>query len=403
MCDTVISIRKGRVFFAKNSDRDANEAQILRWFPAQEHAPQSTVRCTWRSLPQIEKTHAVLLSSPFWMWGAEMGANEHGVVIGNEAVFTNQPYVEEGLLGMDILRLGLERGASAEEAMEVIVDLLKRYGQGGRCGYTQAGFRYHNSFLIADAKGAYVVESAGMKIEVERIVEGTRAISNGLTLSALRPYGDRLREGVAQCRLRRSRVEQLAAEATDARSFLRVLRDHGEGQRWPRYRFLNGAMGCACMHSGGFLAASQSVASWLSELTPEGARHWATGTSAPCLGIFKPISLDRPLDLGQPTGQQDTQSLWWRFEALHRRVLHDPKMACGSFLDERDALEARIFAEEIEAADAWTQADAWMKAWSAWLEPQPLPDRRPFWLRRHWLRQERLAQRSLLPAFSNNP
>lgn len=43
------------------------------------------------------------------MWGAEMGANECGVVIGNEAVYPNDnegdhdPHVKR-LLGMDLLR-----------------------------------------------------------------------------------------------------------------------------------------------------------------------------------------------------------------------------------------------------------------------------------------------------------
>lgn len=70
------------------------------------------------------------------MFGAEMGTNEHGLTIGNEALFTVKPNKKDNnyLLGMDILRLALERSSNIEEAKFVIINLLTKYGQGGNCG-----------------------------------------------------------------------------------------------------------------------------------------------------------------------------------------------------------------------------------------------------------------------------
>ena len=55
---------------------------------------------------------------------------------------------------MDILRLALERSASAEEALHVIIGLLQDFGQSGNCSVDHALY-YHNSFLMADRTSAW--------------------------------------------------------------------------------------------------------------------------------------------------------------------------------------------------------------------------------------------------------
>ena len=185
MCDTFVALPdaslNGNLIFGKNSDRPNGEIQQVVSFPAQMYASNDSLQCTYLQIPQAPRTNSVILSKPHWMWGAEMGANEHGVVIGNEAVWTTEPYAETGLLGMDLLRLGLERGATANGALQVIVDLMEEYGQGGNCAehFTMS---YHNSYLLADETEAWVLETAGHYWVAEKISHGTRSISNGLSI-----------------------------------------------------------------------------------------------------------------------------------------------------------------------------------------------------------------------------
>jgi len=120
------------------------------------------------------------------MWGSEMGANEWGVCVGNEAVWTqlNGPNdEEERLLGMDLVRLALERAQTARQALDVITNLLETYGQGGTCSDTSS-FTYHNSFLMADPNEAYVLETADQQWAAQRVESGFRNISNCLSIGS---------------------------------------------------------------------------------------------------------------------------------------------------------------------------------------------------------------------------
>ena len=64
-------------------------------------------QCTYIEIAAVEETYACVLSKPAWIWGAEMGANEHGVCIGNEAVWSklnSEDDLVKRLLGMDLVR-----------------------------------------------------------------------------------------------------------------------------------------------------------------------------------------------------------------------------------------------------------------------------------------------------------
>ncbi|MEX1280723.1 MAG: carcinine hydrolase/isopenicillin-N N-acyltransferase family protein [Acidimicrobiia bacterium] len=388
MCDTFVALTADGVLFGKNSDRDPNEAQVLEWHPAAEHPPGAEVEATWIRVPQVDRTHAVLISRPFWMWGAEMGANEHGVVIGNEAVFTKQPYADSGLTGMDLLRLALERSASAAEAVGVIVDLLETHGQGGGCGHEDRSFTYHNSFLVADRDGAIVLETAGGEWATEEVVGRGRSISNGLTIPGFADlHADRLRGAVAACETRRAITEAAAEEATGVLDVLGALRSHG-ATPFPRYRLANGSMGAPCVHAGGALAATQTTASWAADLAAD--RHWVTGTAAPCVSLYKPVRVGEPVDLGPaPTDRFDQDTVWWQGEMVHRRALKDPIGTFGRVWSAFESVQRHWVEDPPDSASAFDRARRETARLAGDLAGTE--DERPRFVRRYWQERSRLA------------
>jgi hypothetical protein len=108
--------------------------------------------------------------------------NVHGVAAGNATIYTtlDPRDAPDALTGMDLVRLALERAATAVAAVEVITSLLERVGQGGS-GQEGARRPYWSSFLIADPTGAFVVETSGNAHAVEP-VDRARATSNRTTI-----------------------------------------------------------------------------------------------------------------------------------------------------------------------------------------------------------------------------
>ncbi|RLE70917.1 MAG: peptidase U34 [Thermoprotei archaeon] len=351
MCDTLVVLgnasKDGAVIFAKNSDREPNEAQVLEFYPRMEH-DEDTVKCTYIEVPQVKETYTILISRPFWMWGAEIGVNEYGVAIGNEAVFTKEPYAKKGLTGMDMLRLALERSKTAREALDIILKLLEKYGQGGNCGYTGKLY-YHNSFIIADPKEAWVLETAGEYWAAQK-VRNVRSISNALSIekewdmahprlvehavekgwckddedfSFAKCYTSWLYTYISKGRERQRYTQKMLEEKIgkiDLEYVKEIMRSHHTD---PDYYPPKGSMRDICMHAGGLTRPSQTAASYIGQLYPDFQIHWFTATSSPCISLYKPVFIVSGLpDLGpKPTGEYNPKVFWWIHEKLHRKIL----------------------------------------------------------------------------------
>ncbi|XP_033111102.1 secernin-1-like [Anneissia japonica] len=280
----------GVIVFAKNAGHTNEAVQEVIYCPAADHVTKT--KCTYIEVDQLSHTHAVLLCKVPWMWGADMGANEKGVCIGNIPVDSKSlgDADKEGkLTGPDLVRLGLERGDSAKDALDIITSLIKTFGTGGSCSEGQESV-FHNSFMIADRKEAWVLETAGKDWVAEQITEGVRNISNSYTIYTKRDEeSDSIKDkgsdfdfcGTFQadtCSGRFAAAKELIEKASgslDVNAMMNILRDQSSG---------------VCQ-SG---PDRMTVGSMVSILTPEGSSapcfHLVTATPDPSLSVFKPFA-----------------------------------------------------------------------------------------------------------------
>ncbi|MHA2357520.1 MAG: C69 family dipeptidase [Candidatus Heimdallarchaeaceae archaeon] len=392
MCDTIVAVgnstKDGSVIFGKNSDRDPNEVHNVEYIPRKKHKSKSKVKCTHISIPQVEETFAVLLMKPYWMFGCEMGTNEFGVTMGNEAVWSKEPIRKTGLLGMDMMRLALERSKTAREALEIITNLLEKHGQGGLNKRTKvAGRLYQNSFLIADSTEAWVLETAD-KFWIAEKVKDVRTTSNTLSIGSeydlIHPnliqhardkgyYKAEEEFHFANCFIPKFRIYHALLETQQRSQFfaggeerqkcttkfmlrnkgkitaqdvMAILRDHNisteEEENWiPSKATANSV----CHHATGITVPDQTTGSHVAQIKKNIQVHWVTGSSSPCIGIFKPIFMPKPgISTKQVAGNKNynPENMWWQHEKLHRLVLLDYQFRLNLYEKDRNKLENKF-------------------------------------------------------------
>lgn len=388
MCDTLAFVSKDFVLFGKNSDREVNEPQILLWQDRKIYKNSENLKCTYITIPQAKETYAILISKPVWMWGAEMGTNEFGVTIGNEAVFTKDKPNNIGLTGMDLVRLALERTSSAKQACDLIIQLIQTYGQGGNCGYNKKIY-YNNSFIIVDPYEGYVLETSGKKCTIEKI-EGARAISNGLTIEPFATQNsDKIRSFFTRCFIRRKIIERSIPENLTVSNIFKILRSHYPNSSTPKYNLLYGGMNSPCMHAGGLLLNYQTTASWVSLLSRNNSHyHWVTATSAPCTSIFKPVLVNKPLSNRYCKNGELMSDFWWRHERFQREITKDYSMIEKIVLPDIQRIECEWLKSPPHSEVAFQIHDELIRKWSQELAEVKLIDRRPLWTKFFWRRQK---------------
>ncbi len=383
MCDTLCALGPAGTVFAKSSDRPIGEAQVVE---VHDRRPAGgALHTQYLALPDAGAAR-VLGSRPTWLWGFEHGVNEHRVAIGNERVWTDDDPTRapDGLIGMDLVRLALERGRTATDAVDVLTDLLEHHGQGGIADAT-TGEPYWSSFLVADPTDAWVVDTSGTAWAAEPVPPGGhRSISNRLSVGG---GWTRAGGGVAPgtsftathlpadvptgfADVRAAVTAAAAAEHRTGAALRATLRDHGasgttaDGQDAAsdrtsaavaplpdRHADLDGAGVTVCMHVRGFQATAASMIVEL-DRDPDAPVLASCALGAPCVSVFVPIFLD----VGGPTVLADPAT-WEAVDQLRRaveRATDDGGAAIGHEL--QLAVRAVLDPIEDELADAATPA-----------------------------------------------
>ena len=253
---------------------------------------------------------------------------------------------------------------------------------------------YHNSFLIANADDAWVLETVDRQWAA-RQVKDVYSISNCLTLgnqwdmaspklvelavqkgfsksaqqfNYAKDYSDFIFTNFGKGRVRRATTINLLEQQKgnfNVQSMMGTLRHHNDENFDPQTTSLTSVD--VCMHAGfGPIHISQSTASMVVYLDGNTPIIFATGTSAPCTSIFKPLWMDCSTVLGAsaalstvPTAQADSSSLFWTHERLHRATLLNYPERLKTYASDRDELENKFTqgALNLTKASAKERAD----------------------------------------------
>lgn len=382
-CDTIAvssaCSEYGQNIFAKNSDRPTGEPQPLCFYAGKEYEEGTLLKTTHLEIPQARKTYAVVGSRPYWIWGFEMGYNEKGLIIGNEAECSRMDAdSEDGILGMDLLRIALERAATVKEAISVITELLEKYGQKAQAS---ALFKrtYENTFILVDKNECYVLETAGRewvakKIKtmqgisncysistefdmssenVEKIAREKRWLSPDEPFDFAKAYSGRIvNQPLGVQRFRRLNKLLAKRDIHNFESLASILRDHHNDEIIsPRFGETAGTFLSICMHMRDW-AESETTASLLVRYDEELGIVARYAPAQTCLSVYIPVYMvgKLPVRMENADRTYDEESLWWTMKVLSLLVAVDEDAFLKSVRFELEKIEC-MFNQMAQTAE----------------------------------------------------
>jgi secernin len=340
----------GRMIFGHNSDRPLQERQAIRRIPGREFALGEKV--AHLGLPQARQTYTVLGAQPEGYWGYTHGVNDQGVALGYALLHNKIPCAGPGLLGTDLVRLILERSRTARQGVDLLTDLVGRHGQSDRPTNPPEG---DGSFLIADAKEALAVETAGRHWVCQEISE-VRAAGNACII---RQDWDRISPGLSDYVSSQGWWKCDGSKLDFAGAVTENPMGHASGlRRWGRATLLleqqNGNIDSAFVRrvlSDHYEGSSFEVDPWASVPGPTplcqhgiGPNLLATATSLvaqitgrenslnvvwcafgpPCTSVYFPLFLESEIPEVFGGNTSADESLWARSLHLDQQVRADP-------------------------------------------------------------------------------
>ncbi|MGN0839138.1 MAG: C69 family dipeptidase [Pyramidobacter sp.] len=378
----------GSVMMAHTEDMDPDDVGRIYQVQHKEHAANETLWLPWETLPQPSVTYR------YWAignWNKDKydgdildGINENGVGMACNAIWSKGPHIEgrHGLKRYSLRQLILDRSKSARDGVDVIADLIAKYGQGNtevmdiayclidqkECWVVEA--TAHNWVAKRVPDDGYLVWSNEICIEDNwdlaspEIMEKTNK-NGGKKVNFKKEYGlygdNDVGIGLLWNTARKARAEQLMKDCNGKVTvpmLLRFMRDHYEGTDKAHkpihgddyYTYPAKNPRPICTNESQELLIFQMK----DGLPPElGAKVWI-GPSTPCITSVFPLyagTMSIPISYTISEQMYSLKSAWWKFESLQRLADKDYEKYINVIRDGWAAYEERIF-DEASAAEA---------------------------------------------------